>query len=103
MMGRSKSEAVAAEAIEAYREGNVREAIHTLVDWADKHVRNEYTAQLFKGAIDRELAEVRADVSKPDPDAPRCGHCGSSSTYYRTDGDVGCNNCPGIMPQEGGA
>ena len=36
-----------------------------------------------------------------DDDAPDCGHCGSTLTYYRlSDGDVGCNECPGIMPNQ---
>ena len=95
----TKSEQTAAKAAKQFKEGNVREAIHTLVDFADTSVQNQHTAHLFKHAIDTEFATILGDVSAPDEDAPRCGHCGSHSTYFRlTDGDVACNNCPGIMP-----
>lgn len=93
------SEQTAARAAEQFKEGNVREAIHTLVDFADTGVRNQHTADLFKNAIDTEFAAVLGDVSAPDEEAPRCGHCGGHSTFFRlTDGDVACNDCPGIMP-----
>lgn len=95
-----KSERVAAKAFEAYRDGDLRRCVHELVDYADRGVRNKRTAAIFKTAIDTELARFTA-VSRPDEDAPRCVHCGSYSTYFRgSDGDVGCNNCAGIMPWE---
>lgn len=95
----TKSEKTAADAFDAYRDGDLRTCIFTLVEYADRHVRNRRTAFLFKQAIDAELAAIIADVSKPDKEAPPCSHCGSPSTYIRcSDGDIGCNNCPGIMP-----
>jgi len=97
----TKSETVAAEAIDAYRDGNLRDCIHKLIDFADRGVNNRHTEELFKRAIDRELATVDGTVCRPDDDAPRCSHCGSTSTWYRSDGDVACNNCPGITPQDG--
>lgn len=96
----TKSERVAAEAFRAFREGDLRRCIHDLVDYADLKVKNARTANVFKCAIDTELAELLADVSAPDERAPRCAHCGSYSTYVRADGDVGCNDCPGIMGRE---
>lgn len=99
-MSRTRSEALAAEAFEAYRDGNLRECIHTLVTYADQNVRNKRTAETFKRTIDAELAKIIGEVTRPEADAPVCGHCGSPCTYYRTDGDVGCNNCFGIMPLE---
>jgi len=34
-----------------------------------------------------------------DKEARECVRCGSSNTYYRvSDGDIGCNDCAGIMP-----
>lgn len=101
-MAGTKSERVAAEAFEEYRDGNVREAIHRLVDYADRGVNNQRTEAIFKDAIDNELAKAGiGQVNAPDADAPRCAHCGSTSTYFReSDGDVGCNNCRGIMPRD---
>lgn len=102
-MGATKSAAAAATAFEEYDDGNLRECIRQLVDYADTHVQNHRTERVFKLAIDRELAKRGiGHVSRPDPDAPRCGHCGSHSTWWRSDGDVACNNCPGIMPQDQG-
>lgn len=93
-----KSERLAREAVKAYREGDLRTCLHILVDYADRRVRNKRTAVIFKNAIDEELSDFLAEVSSPDVEAPRCVHCGSYSTYIRgSDGDVGCNNCPGIM------
>ena len=103
MMTARKSERVAADAVAAYRDGDLRRCIHMLVDYADRGVRNARTARIFKQVIDTELAAVRADVSAPDAAAPQYTHCGSPSTYVRlSDGDVGCNDCPGIMPRDGG-
>jgi hypothetical protein len=101
-MGRTKSERVAAEAFDAYRDGDLRGCIRTLVAYADRHVNNRTTAEVFRRAIDRELADVSGEVSQPEADAPRCVHCGSTCTFERSDGDVACNDCPGIMPQDGG-
>jgi hypothetical protein len=95
------SEEVAADAFEAYRDGDLLRCIHMLVDYADRGVRNERTAYIFTLAIDAELARFRGDVSVPDEDAPFCAHCRSPSTYVRvSDGDVGCNDCSGIMPHD---
>lgn len=96
----TKSENTAAYAAELYQEGKVREAIQKLVDFADTGIQNQHTAVLFKNAIDKEFAGLVDDVNKPDDDAPKCTHCGSTSTWWRSDGDVACNDCPGIMPQE---
>lgn len=101
-MGRTRSKAVAAEAFEAYRDGDLRGCIRTLMAFSDTHVRNRTTAEVFRRAIDRELADVSGAVCRPEADAPRCGHCGSTCTFYRSDGDVACNDCPGIMPQDRG-
>lgn len=101
-MAGTKSERVAAEAVAALRDGDVRACIHRLVDYADRGVNNARTAHIFRTAIDTELAAVLGGVSAPDPDAPRCVHCGGASTYFReSDGNVGCNDCPGIMPRGG--
>lgn len=94
-----KSERVAAAAVAALRDGNLRACLHMLVDYADRGVQNMRTARIFKSAIDAELAALVGDVSAPDPKAPRCSHCGSPCTYVRADGDIGCNACPGIMPR----
>lgn len=102
-MPRTESARVAAEAFGAYRGGDLRRCIRLLVEFADTHVRNRTTADAFERAIDRELARSldAPTVAVPDAEAPRCVHCGSTSTYVRlSDGDVACNNCPGIMPRE---
>lgn len=97
----TKSERVASEAFDSLRDGDLRECIHTLVEYADRGVRNERTARIFRCAIDSELAGIQAEVSAPDEDAPRCSHCGSFSTYFRvSDSEIGCNDCPGIMRKE---
>lgn len=31
-------------------------------------------------------------------DLRNCGHCGSPFTFERSDGDIACYDCPGIMP-----
>jgi len=54
-----KSERVAADAVAAYRDGDLRACIHMLVDYADRGVNNARTARIFKQAIDTELAAVR--------------------------------------------
>lgn len=100
-MSQTISEATAAKAFKKYRQGNIRECIQMLVDYADRHVNNAHTAEIFKNAIDAELAPIDPAVSRPDDDAPTCTHCGSTSTYFRlTEGDVACNDCPGIMPHD---
>lgn len=35
-----------------------------------------------------------------DEQAPTCAHCGSCRTFWRSDGDVGCNDCVGITTTE---
>lgn len=37
-----------------------------------------------------------ADDNRVDSDAPDCGHCHSSRTFYRVDGDLECLDCNGI-------
>lgn len=97
-MAETKSERIVREAFKDYRKGNFRDFLHQLIDFADKGIRNMTTEEAFKTALDAELAEFDPHVSRPDEDAPQCCHCGSTSTWWRSDGDVACNNCPGIMP-----
>lgn len=99
------SERVAAEVFAASEDGDIRRCIRLLVEFADTHVRNRTTADAFERAIDRELARSGAapTVAVPDDEAPQCVHSDSTSTYLRlSDGHGGCNNCPGIMPRDGG-
>lgn len=35
-----------------------------------------------------------------EDNTPACVHCGSIFTYTRSDGDTGCHDCNGIMPQK---
>jgi len=46
------------------------------------------------GNLHRELREC------VDDDTPDCTHCGSPFTFTRTDGDTGCVDCSGIMPNK---
>lgn len=99
------SERVGAEVFAVSGDDDIRRCIRLLGEFADTHVRNRTTAEACERAIDRELARSgdAPTVAVPDEDAPRCVHCGSTSTYFRlSDGDVACNNCSGIRPRDGG-
>lgn len=39
------------------------------------------------------------DDPNVDEEAPDCIHCGSTRTFIRSDGDIDCNTCGGIMPR----
>lgn len=48
------------------------------------------------------LRDVIRQVEECIEDGLRdCGHCGSPFTFRRADGDIGCYDCPGIMPDTG--
>lgn len=61
-------------------------------------------AEQFETVKD-ELVDGETNYCLPnaeDEDAPNCAHCGSERTWWRPDGDVGCNDCVGITTTEQG-
>lgn len=45
------------------------------------------------------LRDIIHDIEGCIEDGLRdCGHCGSPFTFRRSDGDIECYDCPGIMP-----
>lgn len=46
------------------------------------------------------ISNIRREINECiEGDMRDCAHCGSPFTYRRSDGDIACYDCPGIMPE----
>lgn len=69
--------------------------LHRLARRADIERTDHLLDEIAAGLADlrRDLQEVLTD------DVEDCVHCGSPFTFRRSDGDIGCQDCHGIMPR----
>jgi hypothetical protein len=50
--------------------------------------------------VNHDVSEaLRAIQESIEDDVRDCVHCGSPFTFRRSDGDIGCYDCRGIMPR----
>jgi len=72
----------------------VVERLERVLDNTDVH--NDYA-----DGVRHDVSEaLKAITEAIEDDVRDCVHCGSPFTYHRSDGDIGCHDCPGIMPQQ---
>ena len=92
---RLDGEPVPAEGLAVY-------VLHVQPEGMDGFVLDVYGSRV-EASVDAAVLrdeETAVSVREYRVDVPRCGHCGSVRTFERSDGDVACDDCPGIMPRE---